>query len=358
MRRPVAIVGFGQTPSVRSDERNEVELVMDATARAFADANATVKEMGFICSGSCDFLLGLPFSFVVALDAVGAWPPVSESHVEMDGAWALAEAVTRLQHGDIDTALVYGFGKSSLAPLRDVLCLQLDPYTLAPLWPDSVSLAALQAKACLDAGTVTERQMAEVVARSRRAAVDNPNAQLSGTPSVDELLAAPVFSDPLRKHDLPPISDAACAIVLAAGDAAQRYSERPAWITGLDHRIEAHQLGQRDLIRSVSTRMAGEKAGVGAGPIDVAEVYAPFSHQEVLVLDALGIDADRTQVNPSGGTLSAHAFMAAGLTRFGEAAARIRRGDAERVVAHATSGPLLQHNMVGVMSATRPEGGQ
>ena len=36
-----------------------------------------------------------------------------ESHVEMDGAWALYEAWVRLQHGDVDTALVYAFGKSS-----------------------------------------------------------------------------------------------------------------------------------------------------------------------------------------------------------------------------------------------------
>ena len=356
MRRPVAIVGFGQTPAVRSDERNEVELVMEATSKALADANASVKQMGFICSGSCDFIVGLPFSFVVALDAVGAWPPVSESHVEMDGAWALAEAVTRLQHDDTDAALVYGFSKSSLAPLRDVLCLQLDPYTMAPLWPDSVSLAALQAKACLDAGTVTEQQMAEVVARSRRAALNNPHAQLSGSLSVDELLAEPMFSAPLRKHDLPPISDAGCAVVLAAGDAAYEFSERPAWITGLDHRIEAHQLGLRDLTTSVSTRLAGQHAGVADGPVDVAELYGTFSHQEVMIANALGLDPSTTVINPSGGPLAAHAIMSAGLTRFGEAAARITRGEAQRVVAHATSGPLLQQNLVGVMSAARPEG--
>jgi hypothetical protein len=33
----------------------------------------------------------------------------------MDGAWALYEAWVRLHHGDIDTALVFGSGKSSPA---------------------------------------------------------------------------------------------------------------------------------------------------------------------------------------------------------------------------------------------------
>ena len=48
----------------------------------------------------------LAFAFVQNIDGVGAWPPVYESHVEMDGAWALFEAWIRLQLGDIDLALV------------------------------------------------------------------------------------------------------------------------------------------------------------------------------------------------------------------------------------------------------------
>ena len=38
--------------------------------------------------------------------------------------------------------------------------------------------------------------------------------------------------------------------------------------------------------------------------------------------------------------------MVAGLTRIGEAAQRIIDGDAKRAVAHATSGPCLQQNLV------------
>src|SRR4029077_14639606 len=111
--------------------------------------------------------VGGPFSFVAALDAVGVWPPIRESHVEMDGAWALYEAWVLLQEGEIDAALVYGFGKSSPGSLRDVLAMQLDPYYYAPMWPDAVSLAALQARALLEGTDHTEQQMAEVASRSR-----------------------------------------------------------------------------------------------------------------------------------------------------------------------------------------------
>ena len=94
--------------------------------------------------------------------------------------------------------------------------------------------------------------------------------------------------------------------------------------------------------------MAAEKAGVGEGPVDVAELHAPFTHQEVLVRSALGLGEDVT-VNPSGGTLAANPMIAAGLVRIGEAAGRISRGEARRAVAHATSGPCLQQNLVCVL---------
>ena len=54
-------------------------------------------------------------------------------------------------------------------------------------------------------------------------------------------------------------------------------------------------------------------------------------------------------MNPSGGPLAANTIMAAGLSRIGEVAARIHAGDAGRGVAHATSGPCLQQNLVCVL---------
>src|SRR5512134_3386778 len=138
--RDVAVVSFAQSASVgRDDRRNDVEILMPVVSEAIARSRIDRRDIGFTCSGSCDYLVGQPFSFVMALDAIGAWPPIEESHVEMDGAWALYEAWVRLQHGDIDSALVYGFGKSSLGDLPDVLVQQLDPYCVAPLWPDSIS---------------------------------------------------------------------------------------------------------------------------------------------------------------------------------------------------------------------------
>src|SRR4029078_3022905 len=181
----------------------------------------------------------------------GAVPPINESHVEMDAAWALYEAYIKLLTGQVETALVYAFGKSSAGTLRRVLALQTDPYTVAPLWPDSVSMAGLQARFGLDAGKWTAEQMAQVALDSF--AVAERTDSEKPAKNIDELLSRPYFADPLRRHHIAPITDGASAIVLAAGDRARELRENPAWITGFEHRIETPILGARDLTTSPST---------------------------------------------------------------------------------------------------------
>jgi acetyl-CoA acetyltransferase len=203
----------------------------------------------------------------------------------------------------------------------------------------------------LDSGKATEKDFAEVAARSRKAAAGNAKVPTPADESVSEMMAEDYIVSPLRKHAVPPISDGAAAVVLAAGDRASELCSRPAWIAGFDHRIETHAIGARDLSESPSTRLAAEGAGLGGGKAtqaDVVELHAPFAHQELILCEALGIDpsAGRVAVNPSGGALAANSMMVAGLIRLGEAATRVMDGSAHLAVAHATSGPCLQQNLI------------
>ena len=345
--RDVGVVGFAQRQMSHFDgSPSMVELLVPIFAELWEQTGWTKDDIGFWCSGSSDYLAGRAFSFVSAVDAIGTLPPVNESHVEMDAAWALYEAWVKIQTGEVDTALVYGFGKSSAGLLRRVLALQLDPYVLTPLWPDTVSIAALQARLGLEAGRWSEEDLATVVADSRSAAATNPYAVLSGETSVDKLLAEPMFSDPLRRHDCAPVTDGAAAIVIAASDRARSVCERPAWITGFEHRTDGQNFSLRDLTRAPS--VAGAAAVLDLGGVEVAELHAPFSHQQLLVRDELGLP-ETVAVNPSGGPLAGNPMFTGGLIRIGEAARRVQDGTAGKVLAHATSGPALQQNLLCLM---------
>ena len=341
----IAIVATAQTPAVRLYEDSEASMLMDLTNQLLRETRLERREVGFTIAGSCDYLSGLPFAFVMNVDGFGAWPPVYESHVEMDGAWALFEAWVRLQIGDVEVALVAGSGKSSPGRPREIFPLQTNPYYSAPLGLDPVSVAGLQARALLDAGKARERDFAEVVSRSRRDGLSNPNAQVAKDVSVDALLKEPYVAAPLRRHDLPPISDGAAAVIVARGDRARELTKRPVWIRGIDHRIESSHLGLRDLTDSPSTRLAAEQLRIHEGPIDVAELCVRYSPEEIVLREALGLRPP-TRINPSGGPLCGHPVMATGLVRVVEVARRIRDGEARRGLAHAASGPALQQNLL------------
>jgi acetyl-CoA acetyltransferase len=330
--RDVAVVGFAQRQMAEFDGSPTcVELLVPLLAECYEQTGWTRRDVGFWCSGSSDYLAGRSFSFVSAVDAIGVIPPVNESHVEMDLAWAMYEAWLKIQTGEVDTALVYAFGKSSAGVLRRTLALQLEPYTMTPLWPDTVSLAGLQARVGIDAGLWDERAMAEVANRSLTDAEKNEYAVREGGSSVDELLARPMYADPLRKHDCSPVTDGAAAIVLAADDRALEVRERAAWIAGISHHVDPMGMGVRDLTRAPSAQRSG--AALDLSGVEIAELHAPFSHQELILRRELGL-ADDVAINPSGGALTSNPMWS---------------GEAAKVLAHATSGPALQQNLVCTM---------
>jgi acetyl-CoA acetyltransferase len=343
---PVAIVSFSQATSLE-DTRSEPEMLLPVIGEAVDAVGLTSQDMGFVVSGSSDYLAGRPFSFVSALDAVGPWPPLTESHVEMDAAWALYEAVLRLQHGDIDTALIYGFGICSMSDVARTAALQLDPYTSAQLFPDLNGLNGLQARLALESGVTTQDEVAEIVARSLRDARSNRHAVRSMAIDAAGVLAKVPTMDPLRELDVPPVTDGCAAMVLTTLQRARELVDNPVQITGMDHRIEAHALGLRDLASSPSATLAGQHAGA-TGEFELAELHTMVAHQEPILRRALGLSAS-VRINPSGGALAANPFMTTGLIRIGEAAQRLQAGEGRRALAHAQSGPCMQQNLVAVL---------
>jgi acetyl-CoA acetyltransferase len=114
--------------------------------------------------------------------------------------------------------------------------------------------------------------------------------------------------------------------------------------------MERQSLGARDLSVSPTTRDMAARMGLTGSRVDVVELHAPFSHQELILLDAIGA-ARIDHLNPSGGALRADPIMATGLIRLGSAADAILRGDAQRAAGHATNGPCLQHNLLCLLEA-------
>ena len=100
-----------------------------------------------------------------------------------------------------------------------------------------------------------------------------------------------MYADPLRKHDCAPVTDGAAAIVLAAGDRARDAVERPAWITGFAHRVDAAP-ARRPRPDPLALGGAARREPAGVDGVEVAELHAPFCHQELILRRELGLGDD------------------------------------------------------------------
>ena len=265
-----------------------------------AKAGLTQADIGFTCSGSTDYLSGQAFSFVSTLDGIGPWPPIQESHVEMDGAFALYEAWVKLQLGDVDTALVYCYGKSAPGPIHEVLSRQLDPYHVAPLWPD-----ADQPRRPAGPGAARRRQghARRTSPRSPPAAAATPRRTRTpswrGTARSRTTSTSRYLVDPLRKERLP----ADHRRRLRGGPRRRRPGPRAPRAPGVDpghrppHRADGARPARPHRRRPRPGRPARRPAPTGA--FDVAELHAPFSPQELILREALGL-GDHGQREPVG----------------------------------------------------------
>jgi acetyl-CoA C-acetyltransferase len=190
-------------------------------------------------------------------------------------------------------------------------------------------------------------------------------------------MASKLFYDPVRELTMAPISDGACALVLASEKRAREITDRPVWIQGVGFCHDAY-LRDRDLSELGSLQIAAQKAYAMAGvkepmaELDFAEVTERYAHEELMIYEALGLcDKGRGKglvrsgvteaggefpVNPSGGALGADPICATGLIRLVEAVKQIR-GEADgyqvegvgRAVAHGQFGICAQKNAVFVL---------
>lgn len=367
--RNVAIVGFAQAPIVARDEHHTAqEMLYPQVRRAIADCGVDRDAIELQVAGSADYIDGRPFAFVAALDVTGSWPPRQDSHLEMDASFAAYYAWLRFQAEDCDTAMVVGYGKTSEGNPDYILNLQLDPYYQAPLGLDPTSTCALQASAYMAATGTTDRDLAEVAARDRKAGARNPDAQLHEDATADELMKTPWAVAPLRTGYIPPIGESAVCLILAAEGKAEKMCANPVWIHGVEQRVELQTLGARDLTRSAGTELATKKALEMAGlktvrDADLIELMAVTPAEEMILRSAMGLEPkkeDGPVVNPSGGAIAGHPLMMTGLIRMGEVFRQLSGKakthevpGAKRAIAHATQGHCLQHNIVWVLGKDR-----
>lgn len=197
----------------------------------------------------------------------------------------------------------------------------------------------------------TQRQLAVIAAKNHRHSTMNPNAQYTFDLSIDDVLKDRLVSYPLTRAMCAPIGDGAASAVLASGDVVKRLgvSSRAIKVrasvlaSGKARGWDDPDIGER------ASKIAYEKAGLGAEDVNVAEVHDATAFGELHQTEALGffprgeggIHAEKGEttiggtipVNPSGGLLSrGHPIGASGLAQINELVTQLRGEAGKRQV--------------------------
>ncbi|MDQ2627341.1 MAG: thiolase family protein [Actinomycetota bacterium] len=381
----VAIVGAGMTPF-----REHFALgIKDLLPMAFAECAASVDKglaktdvqaAWFGALGTTD---GFPSGILA--DTLGL-PDLPVTRVENScatGNDAVRNALFGVASGAVDVALVIGADKLRETATKDMLWAW-EETARDMAWDYPLGLVApagfaLHVRRYLHESPATREHLAMVAVKNHRHGVSNPRARLRFEITVQQALDAPMVASPFGVYDCAPQSDGAAALVLAAEDVVDRFTDRPVWIRGVGLGLDAvmHQ-HKRDMTTFPATLRAAKQAFAMAGltpsDIDVAEVHDYFTGVEMISYEDLGfaerfeahklLEAEVTSVggalpvNPSGGLMSkGHPPGATGVAQCVELFEQLR-GTAVNQVDGARIG--LAHNIGGptaVAAVTIVEGG-
>ncbi|WP_040714545.1 thiolase C-terminal domain-containing protein [Nocardia takedensis] len=371
MRR-VAVVGAGMTPFAEHFALG----VQDLLPMAFADCVATVDkgmrtaEIQAAWFGALRTTDGFPAG--VLADSLGM-PDLPVTHIENScatGNDAVRNALYAIASGAVDVALVIGADKLRETAEKDML-REWEAMTRHRAWDYQLGLFApagfaLHVNRYLHESRATREHLAMVAVKNHRHGARNPKARLRFEITVEQALAAPIVADPFGVYDCVPQSDGAAALILAAEDVVDRYTDAPVWVRGvglgLDTVMHQHRPDLTTFPATVrAAKRAFDMAGLDPADIDVAEVHDYFTGIELMSYEDLGF-ADRFEgwklleagvtevggalpVNPSGGLKSkGHPPGATGVAQCVELFEQLR-GTAVNQVDGARIG--LAHNLGG-----------
>ena len=377
----MAIVGVAQTKfERRKEDKTNYDLVFEMTKGVLEDSGLTLKDVDNVVTVSNDFLDGRTISSMAVGEAAGARDK-NISTVEGDGTFGAFYGAMRVLSG-FNTTMVVAHSKGSEGDIKHITNGMFDPIFQRLLGLEAIAASAIQANAYMDRYGVGEESFAHVSVKNHGNAKNNPYAHLPMDLTVDDVMRSQKIADPIKLLDCSPVSDGAAAIIIANEAHARRAKTKPIWIKGIAHCAYAFFLGDRDLADPKSLREAAKRAYAMAGmsdpmnALDVVELYDAFSYMEPLWLEGLGFCdpgggsrlleegittmSGTLPVNPSGGVLSSHALLAAGLARIIEAVLQLRGEAGNRQVpgaktalAHGINGPCGQSHCVWVLSSEK-----
>jgi acetyl-CoA C-acetyltransferase len=375
MGQAVAIIGTGQTECGKRTDVSYPELVYEAVGRAFEDSGLSPEDIEAVVSGSMPPAMeGVANPHLYWTDAMGAaGKPLIR--IATCGSTGMSLAHTGFYHvasGLFDLVLVVGAEKMYEGDPQGTMATVADPFFQRPFLAGAPGIFSLQSNEWAHRYGLEEERVrmaaAQLSVRNHTDALLNPYAHIKVKITVEDVVKSRVIAYPIRILDVCPGSDGACAMIMASERMVKKLGVKPAWIRGVGYCGEEAFFGEGDKVAWQSAILAAKRAYKQAGitnprnELDVAEIYNPFTFQEMLFYECFGfcdfghgcelvenrvvMKGGDLPCDPSGGTLCTNPIGATGLQRTAEAALQVTNKAGERQIPGANTG--LAHAMGGL----------
>ncbi len=346
---PVYILGAGMHPWGKWG-RDFTEYGVAAARTALQDAELDWRQIQFVAgadtirNGYPGFIAGSTFAQKLGWNGV----PISSTYAACaSGSQALQSARAQILAGFCDVALVIGADttpKGFFAPVGGERKADPDWQRFHLIGATNPVYFAMLARRRMDLYGATAEDFAQVKVKNSRHGLNNPNARFRKESSVEDVLASPVVSDPLRLLDICATSDGAAALIVASADFAKKHlgsvegvpsvravatitpkypqhlPELPDIATDSTAVVAAPERVFKDQIVDA----AYAEAGIGPEDVSLAEVYDLSTALELDWYEHLGLCARgegeqllRSGATTVGGRIPVNA--SGGLASFGEA---------------------------------------
>lgn len=386
----VHIIGAGAVPLGKHFTKSVKQLSAAAIDLALADAgiDKVVIEAAWFCNtrqGALEGQHGVRGQAALRTYGLAGIPIFNTDNACASSSSGLFQAFAAVEAGLAEVALVVGAEKMNypekreamfeafkgswdrdladthmarLLAMGEALDRPADAPADAPERSVFMDIYAAQARFHMQRFGTSQRQIAAVAAKNHNHSVHNPIAQYRFPMTVDEVLSDRMVAWPVTRAMCAPMSDGAAALVIASDAATAKLGGgRAVRIRGIAASSSSDR--RADEVGKHLTRVAAlkcyERAGIGPGDIDVAELHDASAIAEILHSENVGFCdygeggalvesgattlGGRLPINVSGGLLSkGHPIGATGAIQIVELVQQLRGEVGVRQVAGARLG--------------------
>ncbi len=376
MGRPVAIIGVGQTNHGRRMDVCYPDLVREAVVRVYEETGLTPDDIDGVVSGTMPSMMeGVALTHFYFADAMkAAGKPILKT--ETCGSTGVSIAHTAyywVSSGMADLVLAVGHEKMNEGDSQATMTTVADPFYQRYFIAGAPGVFSMQSQMWSVRYNLDEEKVRDAAAfisvTHHDSAFDNPYAHIKIRVSMEDVKTARIITYPVRLLDVCPNSDGACAVLFASDKMVKKLGlNKVAWVKGVGYRGEEYYFGDSDKAVWQSAVGAAQQAYDMAGikdprkELDVAEVYNPFTFQEMIFYECFGFCGlgeapdlvlkgtfardGELPCDPSGGTLCTNPIGATGLIRTAEAALQVMDKAGDHQIPGAKT--ALSHAMGGV----------